>query len=226
MSKGYLIVFTGIDGSGKTTQAKLLVEELQKDGIRASYVWSRWGPLFLRPLIDRWKNNIKRDPGTPKHTADNVKDRKQKLLRNPVLRWIWLFLFFVDYGLQIFVKVRLSLFKEQFVVCDRMHHDAIVDQAVNIGDKREWLLGSLNSFWMRIFFPKPEMVMCFDCPEDIAFSRKSDTANLQYLVDRRKIYLKLAEQYGWIKIDGTSSIEEIAHQIKNKVYRKFGISGV
>ena len=58
MKRACLVVFTGIDGSGKTTQAKLLVDWLHKDGKTVSYVWCRWEPFLVRPLIKIWKSKV------------------------------------------------------------------------------------------------------------------------------------------------------------------------
>ncbi|MBI5049489.1 MAG: hypothetical protein HZC11_01090 [Nitrospirae bacterium] len=98
----------------------------------------------------------------------------------------------------------------------------MIDQAVNLGKRKDWLLDNLSSFWIKIFFPQPDIVMYIDCPEDIAFSRKDDinTPNVEYLRERRELYLKLADKYGWIKIEGTLPVDKIAIQVKEKVYER------
>lgn len=131
--------------------------------------------------------------------------------------------FFIDYGLQIFVKIHLGLLKKRFIVSDRMFYDSVIDQAINLGKRKDWLLDSLDSFWMKILFPKPNIVIYVDCPEDIAFLRKNDAPDIEYLKDRRELYLKLADRYRWIKIEGTLPVDEIAVQIKDKVYKRLGV---
>lgn len=222
MRRGYLIVFTGIDGSGKTTQSDLLVRNLKRNGVEVLYVWSRWEPFLLRPLIKRWKNKIiKSGSGTEK-----IKDKKRELMNNPIFRYLWLSVFFIEYGLQIFLKIRLKLLKNQLIISDRIFYDSLIDQAINLGKMREGLLKNLDSFWMKIIFPRPDVVIYVDCPEDIAFLRnitKNDTPNIEYLTERRKLYLKLADRYDWVKMDGTLPVEEIAVQIKKLVYKKLAV---
>ena len=220
MNKGLLIVFCGIDGSGKTTQAQLLVDTLIKRGLPASYVWARWEQILVRPLTRKWKSSIKKETGHLDGRAKENKQKKRKLLSNPVLRWLWLGAFFVDYGLQILLKVRVRLIRNELIVSDRMFYDSVIDQAINLGSNRDWLLDNLDSPWMKIIFPEPDLVMYIDCPGEIAFARKDDAPDVEYLTDRRALYKQLAEKYGWIGIDGTNSVDDIAAQVKDIVYQK------
>jgi thymidylate kinase len=129
----------------------------------------------------------------------------------------------MDYGLQIFIKIRIRLLKRQLIISDRIFYDSVIDQAVNLDRRKDHLLNSLDSFWFKIIFPEPSLVIYVDCPGDIAYKRKNDAPNVEYLMNRRTLYLTLASKYGWIKIDGTLPIEEISVQIKNIVYTRLGI---
>ena len=88
------------------------------------------------------------------------------------------------------------------------------------------LINSMNSLWVRLFFPRPDLVIYFDCPEEIALSRKRDTENIEYLIERRELYKDLSDRCGWIKIDRTLPVKEIAFTIKNIVYEKLRIQSV
>lgn len=225
MKNSMLIVLTGIDGSGKTTQAELLLDTMKKDGIPVSYVWSRWKPFLLRPFIKRWKQNVTK--GVNRSNVDDnfkkTKATKRKLLSNPVFMWLWLTAFLVDYGIQIFLKIRIRQFSNKLILSDRMFHDSVIDQAINLGSKKDWLLNNIDSAFLKIIFPKPDMVLYIDLPGDVAFSRKDDAPNIEYLSERRELYKYMAEKYGWTVIDGTLSIDEIASEIKDKIYNELAL---
>jgi dTMP kinase len=84
--RGLLIVLEGIDGSGKTTQARALVRRLRRRGIETSF--------FREPTRGRFGREIKRlaaraDSLTPEEElALFVKDRRENVAKNlgPALR--------------------------------------------------------------------------------------------------------------------------------------------
>jgi dTMP kinase len=79
-SKGSLIVFEGIDGSGKSTQARRLLRRLRASGFEAV--------LFREPTSGKWGRKIKRmakQAGslTPEEELDLfVKDREENVRKN------------------------------------------------------------------------------------------------------------------------------------------------
>lgn len=51
MKTNLFICIIGIDGSGKTTLAKEISESYSKKGILLSYVYNRYLPLLMKPII-------------------------------------------------------------------------------------------------------------------------------------------------------------------------------
>ena len=78
--RGLLIVLEGIDGSGKTTQARSLLRRLRRRGRKAAF--------FREPTRGRWGREIKRlaaraDSLTPEEElALFVKDRRENVEKN------------------------------------------------------------------------------------------------------------------------------------------------
>lgn len=223
MKKGILIGLVGIDGCGKTTQAQLLLEQAERMGVSFSYVWCRWKPVLLRPLIKLLKRKGLAKGDSVEQGYKTMKEYKNKLFNNPFLRASWLVMFFFDYSLQIMIKIRPVLFLRKYILSDRIFFDSIIDQAVNLGNRKELLFNKLDSWWMKVLFPRPQLVIFIDCPAETAFLRKKDAPNIGYLEERRKLYSKLANRYQWIKIDGTLSVEDINIQIREAIDKTIGI---
>ncbi len=80
--RGLLVVLEGIDGSGKTTQARALVRRLRRRGHKASF--------FREPTRGRWGREIKRlaaraDSLTVEEQLELfVRDRRENVARNLV----------------------------------------------------------------------------------------------------------------------------------------------
>jgi dTMP kinase len=65
--------------------------------------------------------------------------------------------------------------------------------------------------------PSPDIVFLIDVPEEIAFSRKDDVPDINYLRERRSTYLKVANWCNMIVVDGSKTLSEIENLILNKV---------
>jgi len=84
--KGFLIVFEGIDGAGKSTQAEILMKTLQEKGFSVVY--------FREPSEGKWGREIKMKAAHPDSLSPEeelelfLKDRKENVEKNlkPALR--------------------------------------------------------------------------------------------------------------------------------------------
>lgn len=211
-SRGKFICFTGIDGSGKTLQAERLVESLKARGIPCVYTWCRYNPRILKPLNDLAKLLIGRRKGGSEYSG--YTSSKKGIFRKPVIGWIWLNISLLEYLRQARSCITKLMRVGANLVCDRYLYDMLADVAINF-DHNDDRLMQLTRHPVVRRFPKPDMVFFLDVPPEVAWARKQDPVlkGQQYVVDRAEVYSALCDSLGFIRIDGTKSIEEIADDI-------------
>jgi dTMP kinase len=210
-----LICFVGIDGSGKTVQAKRLNERLRAEGINSRYTWCRYSPRIMMPFIRAAKAFLRRNKsGVRQSEYREFTSSKRKFLRNPLFGAAWLNLSLLEYLAQVTFKVRPPLILGGTLICDRYLYDDIADLAVGFGRSGEGVIELMRHPLVRVF-PVPDRVFFLDVPAGIAIKRKDDPNVMgeEYLRDREEIYGLLSEKLGFTRIDGTLGIDEIAQAV-------------
>lgn len=213
---GRLICFTGIDGSGKTTQAKLLVSELETQGVKVKYLWNRGDAGFRKVFIWLGRKFLRAGKYEPalvsKDEFNNYKNKKDKLFSNPLLRFIWGLSVRIEHIIQIQFRVIPALLSGYTLVSDRYIWDSAIDLAISFNEGSEWLFKSTNNL-IGIFIPKPDINIFVEIPSKIAFSRKNDIPSIEYLEERESLYSALAKEKGFFIVDGTQDIELIHSEV-------------
>lgn len=208
------ICFTGIDGSGKTTQAKLLVNELRDKGYDYEYRYSRFRPIIAKGFVA-----IARFLFLRKTSAGNYKEstvRKKSLSRLRPLVILYEFIMMFDCFLQMVPKIRMPLLMRRNIVCDRYFYDTLLtDIAIDMDYSDKQLENKLRKY--RWFFPAPKLLFIIDLPADMAFQRKNDVSCPDYLVDRRPLYLNLAKYFKVAIIDGSKDLSEVQAEIQTRL---------
>ena len=215
-TKGVLISFTGIDGTGKTTLSKELVKSLKERGIECKYVYGRLKPFILKPfmLLGEWIFLRGRD--VSRNYSDYANTKRTAIEHNSILSRIYQRILLFDYVLQIFFKVKVPLSFGKNIVCDRYIYDTVItDLSVDMDYSEDKTIQLLNNL-MR-FFPKPDITFLIDVPEEIAYQRKDDTPSLEYLRERRDTYLSVGNKYKMVILDGTKKLEELQCEIEKEV---------
>ena len=206
--KPMFICFTGIDGSGKTTLSRGLVNSLNERGIKYHYVYARWTPFILRPLILIGRFIFLRGKDMFQNYSEYSIAKRKAIKRHTLLARIQQQILWFDYSLQIMLKVKLPLLLGRNIVCDRYIYDTIInDLAVDMHYSEKEvrkILGKCSAI-----FPKPDLIFLIDVPVEIAYQRKGDVPSLTYLEERSKIYQAIQSEYGMIIMDGSKTVEEL-----------------
>lgn len=211
-----IIYISGIDGCGKTTQSKLLVDWLQQNGYGAEYQWLRWEPSVL-PLIRRFKQLAgKKSRTSSSKTAEDKthsgwKSLKSRLMSSSGFRHAWLRYATHDY-FKAYQKASRQ-WSADYIVMDRYITDFIVDQSLNFNmatcDFAEAThatpLGKLQ---------RPQYSIFIDIPAKIGYQRKLDGTSLEYLKEREQLYSSFIGN-NILHLDGTAPLETIHQQISD-----------
>ena len=212
-SKVRLICFVGIDGSGKTTLAKDLVETMGQNGIRYKYVYGRLEPFILKPFIMVGRKIFLRGNDMFEDYTQYSNTKRDAMKRNSFLLWIYKNILLFDYSLQLIFKVRLPMMLGKNIVCDRYVHDTVItDLSVDMNLSSSEIQDLIERFFY--IAPKPDFAFLIDLPEEIAFQRKDDTPSVEYLKERRQIYLDVGkEEERMMVLDGSKSLDEIQNNL-------------
>ena len=190
--KGVFICVEGIDGSGKTTQAHILVEALKKEGFEAVYTTEPSNGVFGEMLR--------------KHILEGSR-------RVPVV--VEAVLFAVDRFDHIESEVKPLLKRGKIVVSDRYVYSSIAYQGASSLSKK-WLK-EINNRAI-----KPDLSIFIDVPPEIVIGRinrqKSVMETLQTQKRVREAYLKLVEEEDLLVVDGASAKKEVAERIQKVVF--------
>jgi|SRR3989344_8627107 len=117
MKKGKLISLSGVDGSGKTTQAKILYSTLTRKRFSVIKVQT-FEYLILKPITNIFKRNGSFKQ-IPKYYSTNT---------NPILR-LWFVPAFIDMWIIYLTKIIPITFKYDIVISDRYFTDMAVSIA-------------------------------------------------------------------------------------------------
>ncbi len=197
--KGALIVIEGIDGTGKSTQAKLLLEYFKSKGIKVI--------KFREPSDSKWGKLI-REKSSEK---DSLSPEEQ------------LDLFLKDREYNFFHNLLPYLKKGYLVILDRYYHSTYSYQGAFGIDKKRILKENL-----RICSP-PEMLFILDLPVEVAWKRIGDRKkdnlfeNIEFLKKVRENYYDFwGKDIHYINADQRPSI--IMKYIVKKIEERFPLS--
>ena len=203
-----IICFSGIDGSGKSSHARLIFKELKANGIRCKYKWLRYTNFFSLIPLTLYHTYI-RTPNSPKTQISFSSETHFQT--STVINTLWTFFQLMDALLFSARYVYLPALLGYTLILDRFIVDTLVDIAFSL--KNQSLLSSkLGKLFVRII-PKNSLVMIFDVDENIAISRKNDISEIDYLVLRRKLYHLMTETYVWQIINTHKPFDEVHDEV-------------
>ncbi len=194
---GKLIVFEGTDGSGKATQARLLCQRLEREGVPYKEIdFPRYGKPSAAMVQEYLNGSLGKKPGDVNAYAASI-------------------FFSVD---------RYTSYKQDWgpfyeagglVIANRYTTSNAVHQASKLpeGERKEYLDWLFELEYDRLGLPKPDLVLYLDMPtevtEQMMRKREQATGTHADIHEQDEVYLKscrdnarqIVAECGWFVID-------------------------
>ena len=214
-SKPLFICFSGIDGSGKTTCANVILQDLLQSGLHAKYVWLNPKPIFLFPLRFLVHKTALQGEDMMENYLSYHEKRQKYTSRSGFLRNLYYAIMLFDYLIWVYWNVFSFYFRGVSIVCDRYIYDLVVNlgEILNYSmEKNVRLVRCLSQL-----MPKPDVVIICDIDEEVAYQRKSDTPHLSYLTAHRPVYRRIAEEFRFPVVDTSQPVEFVNQRVRQIV---------
>ena len=204
LNKSYFITFEGIDGSGKSTQAKLLIEKLNSNSIETCFVREPGGTKISEEIRNILLDNRTEEMSSRTEAMLMCASRAQ-LTKNIIIP---------------------ELKSGKWVIADRYSDSTLAYQGGGRGIDLDWLV-RLNDF--ATFGIQPDVTFYIDVDTDIGLQRRNnifddriEKAGLEFQNEIRNKYLEIINNFSnrCVLIDGKLSIKEISDLIWKEIINR------
>lgn len=228
----YVVTFSGLDGSGKSTQARLLRDALRAMGQDAVVVWAGIGTnrslrviktpikraLRLLPHVGPFKELARRaassPDGKPHPLAEPGADTRRHGAGFALATQIWMIVMALVNVCSLRKTLLRSFGKGRVIIFDRY----TLDSAVRL---QHWYGSSLSSrlvIWLvRLLNKRPLRAYFLEAPPRVVFDRKPEW-DLHDLECRATFYDDEYARLGVRHLDGTRPVEDLFAEIASDVW--------
>jgi thymidylate kinase len=206
-----LVSFSGIDGSGKSTQIEALRVGLNEMGLRVVLItfWDDVARLKgIREVSGHTLFKGEKGVGTPKRPIN----RRDKNVRSWYMTLVRFVLYFVD-AMSLRVVVNRALRADaDVVIFDRYHFDELANLGLSSRVVRAYV-----GFLLRLV-PQPDISFLLDADPEQARARKPEYP-VDFLHVNRASYLKLGE-IGGMTIIAPQPVDDVKRAVMQQVLTK------
>jgi thymidylate kinase len=212
---GLLVALSGIDGAGKSSQARWLAESLTALGVDVEVVWNDLlgnralnllgaPPKALLRLAGRRSERMARyDDAPPSSDAPTAS----------AARGIWSTIVTLANAVEQRIMATRSVGRDRVIVFDRSPLDLAVRMQVLYRANVE-----MQRRLVKLAAPRPDLAFLLDIPAEVSLARKSDIWLPSQLMEQTTLYRALAPRFGVQRLDGQRPPEEIAAEIAREAW--------
>jgi thymidylate kinase len=206
---GRLICIVGVDGTGKTTQAKTVISNLEELGIKSKYVWLRFYHFFSLPVLLlirlRGLSSVTVSPSGKKVGYHQLHD-------HPLLSTLYQMTLFADISMYKLIKIDVprKVFSTN-IVCDRFIYDTIIDLMISTQDEK--ITNKPPGAFFTRLIPNTAVVFLLSADYDNLIKRRDDIETDINLKKRIELYEKLPTIFKIHKINADDTQINITDQI-------------
>lgn len=223
-----VIALSGIDGSGKSSQAQLLRETLERLGYDAAVEWTPFGQnAWLERLGGPAKRLLSRshrfrsseparETGLERTSGTALRER------SAAVNQAWATVVSFANALAQLQTIARHSRHGRIVVYDRYALDSTVQLRFRYGTNGRF---SLQRSLIGLLAPKPLASFYLDIPPETSLDRKDDRWTLADLDMQARLYREEYERGGVERLDGLRPRDELAAEIAETVWRALDSGG-
>jgi dTMP kinase len=208
-----IICFSGIDGTGKSTLANKLGQEISSCGYNVTYEWLRMNYLLTKPLL-----LFCRITGFTKRSYVNGKKISiHEFYKFPLLAKVIAMCHILDTFLTYILRIYIPLkYGKSIIICDRFIYDIFIDFAIE-GKNQNIFKTTLFNLSKKMLTGSVQFLITV--PDEIILNRRPDVLLFDPSFEERyNLYQSLIDRKELFVIENDTSIDEAFQKIKEKVF--------
>ena len=215
--RGMLVSLSGVDGCGKSSQARWLQQAMTALGVPTEVVWNHLGGNFTLDLIRKPARLVFRLARVPYEPLADFEDHGEADEAHPAgpARDIWSSYVTASNSLEQRVQAIRSLVRGRVAVFDRGPLDLAVRMEVIYRGQVE-----RQRRLVELAAPRPGLAFLLDISAELSLQRKHDIWSSRQLREQSMTYRDLAPRFGVRVLDGSRPPAELATEIAQAVWLK------